>query len=114
MSFRSLGERPHRCKVCHKGFIKSSGLTQHMRRHYRPTSTVKGNNATDADADADADADTEPEIEADGDVLQEDDPIELINIEENMEIDSKTEKIMICYKEYNENSQSFDDYLENC
>lgn len=27
------GERPHTCKVCSKGFIKSSGLTLHMKRH---------------------------------------------------------------------------------
>lgn len=28
-----LGERPHICTICKKGFIKGSALTQHLRRH---------------------------------------------------------------------------------
>lgn len=81
------GERPHCCKVCHKGFIKSSGLTQHMRRHFRTSQkpSVSGSVQT-----------------------EENDQVELINIQQN------TENVMICYKEFNENSESFDEYLENC
>lgn len=33
------GERPHKCSICSKAFIKSSGLRQHMRRHEKSTST---------------------------------------------------------------------------
>lgn len=33
------GERPHKCKLCSKAFIKKSALTQHMKRHEKPAST---------------------------------------------------------------------------
>lgn len=89
--FNPLGERPHRCNVCQKGFIKSSGLTQHMRRHFRPGKTNPSTSANNDPSD---------EIDNIG-----------IAVEENMQ---KSEKIMICYKEYNENSESLDEYPENC
>lgn len=84
-----LGERPHKCTVCHKGFIKSSGLTQHMRRHERSSSKATANTDTVSN--------------------DENDQIELINIEENMVAESKPQNVMICYKEY-----KLDEYLENC
>lgn len=27
------GERPHKCHICDKGFIKSSALVTHLKRH---------------------------------------------------------------------------------
>lgn len=87
-----LGERPHRCNVCHKGFIKSSGLTQHMRRHQR---SDKINSSTTTKSHP----------------IDERESFDLINVESDIEIDTKPKEIVICY---NENSESFDEYLENC
>lgn len=85
MNFRHFsGERPHRCNVCHKGFIKSSGLTQHMRRHLRPNSKTPISDVIDNTS------------------LEENDPVDL-----NAEATMNTETVMICYKE------SLDTYLKN-
>lgn len=86
------GERPHRCKICQKGFIKSSGLTQHMRRHLRPG---KSNTTTTTESNS----------------IEESEQFEMIDTEQNMPIDKTPKEIVICY---NDNSESFDEYLENC
>ena len=38
--FLCLGEKPHKCVVCHKAFSQSSNLITHMRKHtgYKPFS----------------------------------------------------------------------------
>lgn len=88
------GERPHRCKICNRGFIKSSGLTQHMRRHFRPS---KMNSSSSAE----------------NEVLDGNTKIQLVNIEPHITADSKQKDITICYSEYNEHPESFHEYLEN-
>lgn len=92
MFFPFIGERPHICKICNRGFIKSSGLTQHMRRHFRPTKTNSSHSAENIA--------TEKHVQ-----------IEIIDIKPNINItDLNSKEAMDCRKDH---SESFQQYLKN-
>ena len=65
-----------------------------MRRHFRPAKTSSS---------------SLPE----NNVVEENMKIEMIDIEPNVTVDSNRKHLTICYKEHNENPESFHEYLEN-
>lgn len=65
-----------------------------MRRHFRPSKTSSSSSA-------------------ENNVLEENVKVAMIDIEPNMATDSTQKPITISYNEYDENSESFHEYLEN-
>lgn len=87
------GERPHRCTICSKGFIKSSGLTQHMRRHNK---FQHKNESILEISEIDDDATDKTEII---ETVTED------NLHEN--------EVIICYKSYNDGDETITEFFDN-
>lgn len=66
-----------------------------MRRHSRP-----GSKPSEKDSGDDA--------------SEENNQIEILNIDQNVEVEHKSGQVIISYNEFNENSESYNEFLENC